>query len=514
MSDHTDLQHLLISSDFKSAESAQMLKSLADQSLDAIEDILRAILNGSEAIVAANPTAIDAMLRVLQANLLQHERNEAQALDVDLIVALYEVLPKTLASRFLLLHALSIARGPEHLHALAELLVEDAPQNWIHVGLVLSPLFQHDDWSVEHLFPRLLDAIATPSVAGATLDLANRLYRSGRSTEHPCSDRGDELISLLSALVAQLEQVEKNPRTFGESPEQINQVLSEAIALIVSVCDALALIESDRAIPHLQAAMDLAHRRIQTEAAGALARLEQQDGIDRLIELASEPSARLRVLAYAEELGIDEKIDPKYQSLAARAESELALWLAQPGQMAVAPSDLELLDHRLQFWPGYDEPVDCYLFHFTYRFAQGDFRNVGIVGPLVHAFSADLTELSIDDTYAAFAGWQAEHEDIYVVGREAWNSTQQKAVEAFHKDLEDRGFESIEPAFLGFFFGEHAVVANAFNNEAICVCVFDGLELLSVPTSARLHPLSIEDAWNIYVGRKILRTFNTARDES
>ncbi|MEZ6092390.1 MAG: HEAT repeat domain-containing protein [Pirellulaceae bacterium] len=490
-----------------------MLEALAEQPLEVVEGILRTILNDSESIVAANPHAIDAVLRVLQSSLLKKERREAEALDVDLIVALYETLPKAFPSRFLLLHSLSIGRGQEHLQALAELLVDDAPQSWIHVGLVLSPLFQHGDWSIEDIFPRLLDAIANPSVAGATLDLANHLYRSGRSTIHPCSDRDDELIPLLSALVSQLELVEKNPSAFGDSPEQINQILSEAIALIVSVCDALALIESDRAIPHLQAAMELSHRRIQTEAAGALARLGQQEGTDRLIALASEPSARLRVLAYAEELGLEDKIDSNFQSLEARAESELALWLAQPGQMAVPPSSLELLDHRLQFWPSFEEPIDCFLFRFTYRFAQGDFENVGMVGPLVHAFSADMTRLSIEDAYAAFAGWQAEHEDIYIVGRDAWNNTQQVAAESFRKDLEDRGFESVDAVFLGFFFGEHAVVANALSGTTVGVLVFDGLELLWFPTSQRPRPLGVEDAWHIFTGRKILRTFNSSRDE-
>ncbi len=509
VSDNSELIEFLIGPGVDSAESAQYIQSLHQAPVESIEMILRSLINNLEPIVADKPGVIDGLLRLLQSNLLRQPSEEAETLDSDLIVALYENLPKELGTRFLLLHALAIARGPEHLQALAELLVEDAPQNWIQVGLVLSPLFQHAGWDVDSMFPRVLDAIQNLAVAGGILDLANHLFRSGQTKRHRCVDRSDDLIPLLGALVAQLEQVEKNPKAFGDTPEQVNQVLSEAIALIVSVCDALALIGVDRAIPQLKLAMELSHRRIQTEAAGALARLEQEEGIDRLIELAAEPSARLRVLAYAEELGLEEKIDDQYQTAASRAESELALWLAQPGQMAVPPSRIELLDHRLQFWPGFDDPIDCFLFRFDYHFAQGDFSNLGIVGPMVHAFSADITHLPVEEAYAAFAGWQAEHEDIYVVGAEHWNAAQRRAADVSVKELEEKGFEAVTPEFLGFFLGEHALVAMASKDDAIGVCVYDGLELVWYPTSGRMRPLTAQDVWQIYMGRKILRTFNT-----
>ena len=47
-----------------------------------------------------------------------------------------------------------------------------------------------------------------------------------------------------------------------------------------------------------------------------------------------------------------------------------------------------------------------------------------MAGPLVHAFEADLTKLDQFDAYAAFAGWQAEHPDIYEVPHESWNVAQ------------------------------------------------------------------------------------------
>ena len=254
--------------------------------------------------------------------------------------------------------------------------------------------------------------------------------------------------------------------------------------------------------------MGLGHRRIQTEAAGALARFGDEEGITRLIQLAEEPSARLRVLAYANELDIEDKIDAQYKIPNSRAEAELALWLAQPSQMSVPPSVIEVLEHRCQFWPGYDEPVDCFLLRFDYTLRERSYSNLGIAGPIVHAFEADITELSTDDAFAAFAGWQAEHEDIYVVAQMNWNESQRSAVSEFSRDLESKGYDSIGPEFLGFFLGEHALAAKASRGDTSGVCITDGLETVWFPTEKRMRPLTTADAWNIYKGRKILRTFN------
>ena len=71
-----------------------------------------------------------------------------------------------------------------------------------------------------------------------------------------------------------------------------------------ALCDAIALIGDTDKTTALFQAMDLAHRRIQAEAAAALVRLGIEAGSQRLGGLAEEPSVRLRVLAYAEELGI------------------------------------------------------------------------------------------------------------------------------------------------------------------------------------------------------------------
>ena len=508
MSDSSQLVDFLVGPGVDQEAATEYVRSLAGAPIDSLEEILRSLMQNLVPIASTQPGVINELLQLLQSNMLRQSRDEATRLDPDLIVAIYENLPNQFDSRFLLLHALSIARSPQHLQVLCDLLVKDPPESWIKTGLILSPLFQHDDWDAGDIFPDAIDAIQNSSVASGLLDLANHLFRNNRCEEHPCSERTDELTQLLIALVARLEKAEKDPNTVGSSAEEVNQVIAESIALIVSTCDVLALCDDHKAKPQLRAAMDLSHRRIQTEAAGALARLGEEEGVERIIALAAEPSARLRVLAYAEELGFEDRIDDQYCTPTSRAESELALWLAQPGQMSVPPTSIKTVDHQLQFWPGFEEPIDCYLFNYGYAFAETTFSNIGIVGPMVHAFSADLSELTKEDTYAAFAGWQAEHDDIYIVEQGNWNSAQRRLSEELEAYLMQDDIKLETPEFIGFFFGEHALVSVASKGGAIGVCVTDGLETIWYPTSSRLRPLSTADAWNIYKGRKLLRTFN------
>jgi hypothetical protein len=55
----------------------------------------------------------------------------------------------------------------------------------------------------------------------------------------------------------------------------------------------------------------------------------------------------------------------------------------------------------------------CHLFRFTYVFGDAQYTNVGIAGPACYAFGCDLSDLPPDDIFAAFAGWHAEHDEMY-----------------------------------------------------------------------------------------------------
>ena len=144
--------------------------------------------------------------------------------------------------------------------------------------------------------------------------------------------------------------------------------------------------------------LELAHRRIRVEAAAALARLGETAGRQVLVGAGRRTGRAIARAPRAQELGLSDQMDPQYTTETARAEALVAVELAQPTFFGIPPVELQLVDARTQFWPGYEEPVRCYLFRYAYRFAAGEYSNVAIAGPLVHAFAADLSDLPPDES--------------------------------------------------------------------------------------------------------------------
>jgi hypothetical protein len=207
-------------------------------------------------------------------------------------------------------------------------------------------------------------------------------------------------------------------------------------------------------------------------------------------------------------LNFSARVDEAYCTPAARAEAELALWLAQPAQLGIPPTRLELIDSRTQYWPGFDEPVDCFLFRFAYEFADARFANIGIAGPLTHTFAADLADLPPDDIYAAFAGWHARHEEIYEVDVATLDDRQRVAATRLERRLNDAGYEQIRALQLGFFLGDRFLVARAVLDDRPGIAVVDQQSVLWYPASGRVRPIGPHEASSIYKGRKLLRAFN------
>jgi hypothetical protein len=427
---------------------------------------------------------------------------------IPLVVRLYERLGKATIARAYLLQMLSSSAGPEELAAFVDLVTSDPPEDAPGVMLSFGPLFQHTDYDPESLFPRLLDAIAHPAVAASVIDLANYLTRRGLLDAHPGAERRQQLMDLLGAIAQRLGKIEETPDDLADSREALIRQIDDSVALGVALCDGLALIGDREAIAKLYQAFEIRHRRLHTEAAAALARFDEEVGRDALIALAAEPVARLRVLAYAEELELSDQIDEQYRTPAARAESELTLWLAQPSQMGIPPTKLELVDSRNQYWPGYDEPVDCFLLRFIYQVGEAQYSNIGIAGPATHAFAADLQDLPPGDIYAAFAGWQAEHEDIYEYDVNELTEQQRVDVAKLERRLRDDHFDALQPTMLGMFLGDRVLVAKATREGHSGIAVTDGYESLWFANRNPERPIRSLEAICIYKGRRLLRSFN------
>jgi hypothetical protein len=494
-------------------ERAQWLTSA--QPGEAVELFRGLIELDDESLIEAEPLLSSALTQLAQARRAAREKFSAQwvAGGVPQAAAeLYRRLPARSAARVQLLTLLASGGMPEELALLVDLLVADPPQGENDVLSALSPLFQLTDYDAGVLFPRLLGALAHPRLAAAVLDLANFLTRRGLVARHPAYDQRTQLMQLLGDLAHRLQRLEEHPEESVSSPQQLTKTVSHGVSLAVALCDALALIGDPAAAAKLHLAMDLRHRRIRTEAAAALARLGEKQGREELIKLASEPVARLRVLAYAEELGISEELEPEYRTPEAKAEAELAAWLSEPLNFGIPPTECELVDRREQYWPGYSEPVECFLFRFTYRLTTeagpAIYSNIGIAGPLVRAVTADIADLPIDDIYALFAGWHVEHAEIFEVEAHLLSETQRVEVARLERRFRDAGYDDIRPTLLCYFFSEKSLVARMRRGavEGVGLATADDVLWFAAQRGAR--SLTPSDVACLYRGRRLLREFN------
>ncbi len=376
---------------------------------------MNAVLSQLESALAQSVPPPSGHLELLAQQLWRnYPQNSAplEAADLDRLVQVYRGLGAESPLRHHLLRTLAAEGSDASLTAFADLFADDPPAQADHAAVACVPLLQRPTRRMAVLFPRLLDALQRPATAALVLDIANDLTRRGLIDKHPARARLAELLPLLGGLIEGLRRLEEDPRQAAAAPADVQRQIAETVALVAPLCEALALIGDASAVGKLYQALSLGHRRLRAVAAGALARLGEKAGLEALAELAAEPVVRSLALQSLNELGESQRVPPRFRSPAALAEGELAAWLAQPTRFGLPPNELELIDASRQPWPGYDEPVECYLFHFEYHFPQGEFSGVGIAGPITHAFYADLEDLPPEDVYALYAGWSVEHDEI------------------------------------------------------------------------------------------------------
>jgi len=483
---------------FEDSEAELLLDRLAEMNVDLAEhESLHQIL---QPVVAA------LSIRANQKNAAISPKALGQ------ITSLYQSTPPASNLRNHLLGWLAIGHHPECIQTWTELICHNPPEHRTGVSIAFGPVMNRniepEEWMMQSL---LSEGVLHLQLAPAIYDLFNFYYREKLIEQHPASDRASELTELLGQLVGQLGRIEEGSFDEKLDPQLISQQVADSVALIVSLCDTLAIIEYEPCIGKLHQALSLKHRRVQLEAAAALARLEDEFGVEALIKLAEEPIVRLRVLSYAEELGLLNEISLELQGEIAQAESRLAMWLAEPLQMGIAPSKVELVDNREMYWPSYEHPMQCYLFRFQYGSSQSLYSNLAICGPLVHAFSADLKVLSIDDAYALFAGWQTVHDEIFQMSVERAQQAFPNEWRRLYEELAAADqFTAVEVRFVGSFFGKIALIANCeYENEKGTV-IADGETMNFVGEGSAVAPIDFNLAFAIWRGRQLLSTFNPA----
>lgn len=424
------------------------------------------------------------------------------------IVDLYRRLGTNHRDRHWLAATLAAEGSPAALSAFVELICHEPPTDCQEAALAFTPLFQRRS-AVDLLFPRLWDALATPSTAIPVLDLANFLARNGRVDKHPGSDRVAHLNMLLGGLCTRLARFTEHPDEITDAAAR-NWLVTEGVTMVVVLCDALALIGNPAVGPKLHQAMALPHRRIRIEAAAALARLTGEEGIDTLVELAADHASRTRALHYLEELNLLDRVDEAWRSPASRAAGDLVAWLAEPTQFGLAPQQIELVDERRLVWPGYDQPVDCYLFDYEYQIQDRTLSGVGIAGPTTSAMAADLADLPPTDIYAIYAGWSTECDQIREIPLEDLTPADRGIWQSLHDAWQAQGYARIQLVIRGDFFGEPYFVASAEMGDQPGMLVRDAERNTWHPITNRQRPLGPREIFWMHVGRKLLHELNEA----
>jgi len=467
---------------------------------------------------SAFDATLDAPLAVLLGLLRTPQGAPARPWDAPLLDAATDVmsrLAQTPQARFALLHALVQSDDPAALGRWATLLERLLPIGAKEVDASLAPLFQRRTYDPSAIFPALLESLRHPSLATGVLDLANYLYRSGRCGRHPAAERVEQIAQLLGAVAQRLQQLDEAPASDGAEHAKALEVYQTSVALVIALCDALALIGNPSVVGKLNQVLELRHRRLRAEAACALARLGDKHGVEQLVALTREPVVRSRALAYLDEVGALDQAPPEARTSAARGEGDLAAWLAAPEQFGIAPQRMELIESRRQYWPGFDEQVDCHLFRFEYALPQGEFSGVGLAGPTAHALGVDLLDYPPGDIFATYCGWQAEHAELSETDARDVTAGERATADRYARRLVEEGYHDVRLVKVAHFFGDQHFVFEADRGDAEQpqpgVVVVDGGEPYWYPQPRASNPPGERELYWLHRGRKLLAYFNASK---
>lgn len=495
------------------AERIAALAEVEPSDATAVDELLAALAPETSPTVDGREQALVAALQnLVQPWLYRDPEARLSPTSVERLAAWCTVVETASLVRFPALRTLAVDGSPAASAALAELLATHPPADPRQAVLTLVPLFQPRGESVPGIaaaWPRLFDCLEQPALAAAVADLANFVFRKGWLAVHPASERVGQLATLAGTLGQRLAQIEEHPERHASSAVELSRMVNDSVGLLVSLCDALALVGDRSVVGKLRPLLSLGHRRVQTEAGAALARLGEEEGVERLLELAREPVVRTRALAYLEEVGKLDRLDQSWRTPEARAEGELAAWMAQPTRFGMPPDRLELIDRKRQYWPGYVDPVECFLLVYEYERGDRRFGGVGIVGPTTSALQADLQDFPPDDVYALYAGFDAEHGEIYETPADELSFEQQDVWDRVEVQLGSQGFEDRELVLWGHFFESQYAVATATRDGRPGIVVVGEESTDWLPTAALGRGIGPREIYAMYKGRKLLRSFNS-----
>lgn len=424
---------------------------------------------------------------------------------------LYRNLGKEQPQRRRLLQILAAVGGEKAIAALVVLLIDEPPTDPKAVESIFALLWRQTALPPAWLFPQLLEAIRHPQLAALILEYASELFRKGRVPTHPAAPRRQQLATLLEELFPELLRIARRPNDYAKDPQELTRVVERSVHLAGAIIDTLGLIGDPASRDVLRLGFETPHRKLQAEAASALARLKDDEGITKLAELAADPGSRVRALAYLEELGRLDAVEPEHCSPDAVAEGEAAACLNRPTQFGLAPSKMNLWDRRKLFWPGFDKPVECRLFEYAYVLPGGTVTGVVLTGPMTHSLPLDFRGLTPVEVLALYCGRLTDHDEIRRVVPENWTDRERIEFDAVAAAIAEEGWSGLRPIERISFFGE--IVWNLIGDRDGTVAALLWENDVLTPHPLRRVPRSLQavDHASLLIGLRILRQFNPGK---
>jgi hypothetical protein len=120
--------------------------------------------------------------------------------------------------------------------------------------------------------------------------------------------------------------------------------------------------------------------------------------------------------------------------------------------------------------------------------------------------------LPIDEVYAAFAGWQTVHDEIFQMSPVRAKQIYPNEVRRLERSLEDEAFEGLKIRTVGSFFGELVLIASAIHEGQAGTVVVDNHDSNWFEEGNPEAPIDWRMAYGIWRGKQLLTRFNSGEN--
>jgi hypothetical protein len=226
---------------------------------------------------------------------------------------------------------------------------------------------------------RLADPLPSGEIIAPYLDFANRLACEGTIARHPFDSTAG--FARLSAFLADRD--------------------ADCNDSAISAASSISFLDPSMRETLLELASQHPDGLVRLEEAWARAKIGQEGGRARLVELCRDPSYSGRAAGYLDELGLGHLIPPETDQPDFVALAEMCRWLAHPMELCRPPDEIVQYDTRELNWPPTGQRHRFWLFKFHYEARDGQpaHDSIGLVGSDTFALDMTSATLAPEDVY-------------------------------------------------------------------------------------------------------------------